>query len=331
MTSLAPILQAFFTDRLITQRRASPNTIAAYRDAFRLLLAFATSLTGKTASNLDIADIDADCVTGFLRHLEHERRNGPRSRNARLAAIRSLFSYAATRCPEDAATIQRVLAIPAAKAKCNTVTYLNDHEAAAFLTACNRATWAGRRDHAMFTLAIQTGLRISELTSLTVGDLHLGAGANIHCFGKGRKERHTPLIPHTVKVLAAWTRQLGPGPDTPLFPTSTGRALSRDAVEHRVKLTAARAAQTRPSLATKNVTAHTLRHTAAMRLLHAGVDITVIALWLGHEQITTTNTYLHADMTQKEEAIAKTSPIDARRTGTRYQADDRLLAFLDNL
>jgi site-specific recombinase XerD len=330
MTSLAPTLQAFFTDRLITQRRASPNTIAAYRDTFRLLLAFATSLTGKTASKLDIIDLDADCVTGFLRHLEHERRNGPRSRNARLAAIRSLFSYAATRCPEDAATIQRVLAIPVAKTKRNTVTYLNDHEAAAFLNACDQTTWTGRRDHAMFTLAIQTGLRISELISLTVGDLHLGAGPNIHCFGKGRKERRTPLIPHTVKVLAAWIKQLDPGLDTPLFPTSIGRALSRDAVEHRVKLTATRAAQACPSLEDKNTTAHTLRHTAAMRLLHAGVDITVIALWLGHEQITTTNTYLHADMTQKEQAIAKTNPIDAGNPG-RYHADDSLIAFLANL
>jgi site-specific recombinase XerD len=331
MTSLAPILQAFFTDRLATQRQASPNTISAYRDTFRLLLGYAVDARGKPASKLAITDLDADTITGFLHHLEHDRHNTIRSRNARLAAIRSLFSYAALRCPDDAATIQRVLAIPTSRTRRNLVAWLDDTEAAAFLTACDHSTWTGRRDHAMFALAIQTGLRVSELTSLSIGDIHLGVGPNVHCVGKGRKERRTPLVARTVEILSAWTSYLPADPASPLFPTSTGRPLSRDAIERRVKLVAAKAAGQCPSLVGKTITAHTLRHTAAMRLLHAGVDITVVALWLGHEQVTTTNIYLHADMTQKEEAIAKTSTLSPSSATSRYQPDDTLIAFLSAL
>lgn len=329
MTSLAPLLQAFFTDRLMTQRRASPHTIAAYRDTFRLLLDYACNQTGATPSGLQISDLDTACVTGFLTHLQQVRGNSIRTRNARLAAIHSLFGYAALRHPEHAAVIQRVLAIPTARIERNLVTYLDHAEADALLDACDQTTRTGRRDHAMFALAIQTGLRISELTGLKTADVHLGTGSHVHCTGKGRKERRTPLLPATVSVLKAWISERAGDPSDPLFATSTGRPLSRDAVERRIHLAATRARASCPSLRGKRVTTHTLRHTAAMRLLHAGVDTTVIALWLGHEQIATTNIYLHADMTIKENAIAKITPQEA--VAGRYQPPDPVLAFLASL
>lgn len=330
MTALAPLLQAFFTDRLINQRGASPNTIAGYKDTFRLLLGYAAARTGKKPSGLDIADLDAPLIAAFLHHLEHERGNQVRTRNNRLAAIHSLFGYAALRHPEHAATIQRVLAIPTKRCDRNLVTWLTETEADALLAAPDRTTWAGRRDHAMLVLAAQTGLRISELTGLTIADVHLGTGANVHCVGKGRKERATPLTTHTVAVLRVWLRERGGAPTDPLFPTRTGTRLSRDAVEHRLAghLTAARASC--PSLLTKRVGMHTLRHSAAMRLLEAGTDVTIIALWLGHEQpATTAQIYLHADMTQKQQAIDRVAPPGT--TPGRYRPPDPLLAFLEAL
>ncbi|KQY56234.1 MULTISPECIES: tyrosine-type recombinase/integrase [unclassified Nocardioides] len=329
MTSLAPLLQAFFTDRLMTQRRASPHTIAAYRDTFRLLLEYTTAQTGTAPSALQISDLDAPCISGFLTHLQQVRGNTVRTRNARLAAIHSLFGYAALRHPEHAAVIQRVLAIPSARIERNLVNYLDHAEADALLQACDQTTRTGRRDHAMFALAIQTGLRISELIGLTVADIHLGTGPHVHCVGKGRKERRTPILAGTVAVMRPWLTERNGHPDDPLFTTTAGRPLSRDAIERRIRLAATRAQAVCPSLAGKRVTAHTLRHSAAMRLLHAGVDTTVIALWLGHEQITTTNIYLHADMTIKENAIAKITPQSV--TAGRYQPSDPVLAFLANL
>jgi len=329
MTALAPTLQSFFTDRLMSQRQASPHTIAAYRDTFRLLLRFAAERTSKPPSTLDLSDLDAPLVGAFLEHLERDRRNSPRTRNNRLAAIHSLFSYAALRHPEHAASIQRVLAIPAKRFERNLVTFLTEPEADTLLAACDRTTWTGRRDHTLLVLAIQTGLRISELTALTISDVTLGTGANVHTIGKGRKERRTPLLPLTVSVLKAWLAERGGIGTEPLFPTITGHVLSRDAVEHRLALHVATARASCPSLRTKKITAHTLRHTAAMRLLLSGVDVTVIALWLGHEQVSTTNIYLHADMTQKERAIARVTP-PATRPG-RYLATDSVLTFLDTL
>ena len=329
MTALAPTLQAFFTDRLLSQRQASSHTIAAYRDSFRLLLRFAADRTHKQPCQLDIADLDAPLVGAFLDHLERDRRNTARTRNNRLAAIRSLFAYAALRHPEHAASIQRVLAIPAKRFERNLVTFLTEAEAAALLAACDRTTWTGRRDHTMLVLAIQTGLRISELTGLTRADIALGTGSHVHTVGKGRKERRTPLLPLTVSVLQAWLAERNGCPTEPLFPTITGTTLSRDAVEHRIARYATTARERCPSLRTKKVTAHTLRHTCAMRLLLSGVDVTVIALWLGHEQVTTTGIYLHADMTQKERAIARVTP-PATRPG-RYRAPDPVLAFLEAL
>jgi len=329
MTALAPTLQAFFTDRLARQRGASPNTVAAYRDTFRLLLGFTADRTHKQPCALDIGDLDAPLVAAFLEHLEVDRRNTVRTRNNRLAAIHSLFGYAALQHPEHAASIQRVLAIPTKRSERNLVTYLVDDEVDALLGACDRTTWTGRRDHAMVLLTIQTGLRISELARLTGADAHLGTGANVHTVGKGRKERRTPLVPLTVAVLRTWLTERRGAPTDPLFPTSTGRPLSRDAIEHRIAHYAAKACVTCPSMRTKHVTAHTLRHTAAMRLLLSGVDITVIALWLGHEQVSTTSIYLHADMAQKERAIARVSP-PGTQPG-RYRAPDPILAFLEGL
>ena len=329
MTALAPTLQAFFTDRLMSQRQASRHTIAAYRDTFRLLLGFAAQRTSIQPSNIDIGDLDAPLVAAFLDDLEHHRHNSVRTRNARLCAIHSLFAYAALRHPEHAASIQRVLAIPPKRFDRNLITYLTEPEIDALLAACDRGKWTGRRDHAMLLLTLQTGLRISELIGLTCADVVLGRGAHVHCIGKGRKQRRTPLLPATVAVLRVWlTERNGAAPE-PLFPTSTGRALSRDAVEHRIAHYTATASGQCPSLASKRITAHTLRHTAAMRLLLSGVDITVIALWLGHEQTATTQIYLHADMTQKERAIARTTP--PRSKPGRYQPPDPILVFLEAL
>ena len=329
MTALAPTLQAFFTSRLTGQRGASGNTVAAYRDTWRLLLGYASRRTGKHPSQLDIADLDAPLIAAFLDHLEHDRGNSPRTRNQRLTAIRSLFTWAAMRHPEHAADIQRILAITPKRYQRNLVTYLTTAETEALLAACDQATWTGRRDHAMIMLAAQAGLRVSELTALTAADVTLGTGAHVHTIGKGRKERRTPLLPGTAIVLRTWLAGRKGQPGDPLFPTSTGRRLSRDAIEQRITVHAAKAARACPSLRAKHVTAHTLRHTCAMNLLQAGNDIAVIALWLGHEQVATTSIYLHADMTQKERAIARTQPLST--TPGRYRAPDTLLAFLEGL
>jgi integrase/recombinase XerD len=329
MTALAPTLQAFFTDRLARQRDASPNTIAAYKTSLRLLIVFTSDRLKKRPSDLDIGDLDAVVVTAFLEHLEHDRSNSPRTRNNRLAAIRSLFGFAALRHPEHAATIQRVLAIPTKRHEQRLVNYLTDDEIDALLAACDMATWTGRRDQTMLALTVQTGLRISELAALTCSDITLTTGANVHTIGKGRKERRTPLLPATVKNLRGWLTERRGNPDDPVFPTRTGRHLSRDAIEHRLAHYSTLAARTCPSLRTKQVTTHTLRHTCAMRLLLQGVDVTVIALWLGHAQISTTDIYLHADMRQKEQAIARVAP--PTTPPGRYQPTDTVLAFLDNL
>jgi integrase/recombinase XerD len=327
MSALAPTLQAFFTERLIGQRQASPHTIAAYRDTLRLLLTFTAARTGKQPSALDLDDLDAPLIGAFLDHLEHERHNSVRTRNARLAAIRSLFHYAALRHPEHAATIQRVLAIPPKRFERTLITFLTEPEITALLAAPDRGTWTGRRDHAMLLLATQTGLRASELIRLACSDVHLGAGAHVSCLGKGRKQRITPLTKQTVAVLRAWLAERAGHPDEPLFPTRTGHTLSRDAIEHRLARHAATANTACPSLTTKKITPHVLRHTAAMRLLHAGVDTSVIALWLGHEQIETTQIYLHADMALKEAALARTKPPNT--PPGRYRPPDALLAFLE--
>jgi len=329
MTALAPTLQAFFTDRLLRQRQASPHTVAAYRDTLRLLLGYATARTGLPPSRLDLADLDAPLIAGFLDHLERDRHNSTRTRNTRLAAIHSLFRFAAAQHPEHADTISRVLAIPPTRCDQTLVTYLTDGEVAALLAACDQTTWTGRRDHTLLLLAAQTGLRISELAGLTRRDVHLGNGAYVACHGKGRKDRITPLATPTAAVLRHWLCEQAGEPDTPLFPTRRGTALSRDAVEHRIAHYTRLAAGQCPSLHAKTVTAHTLRHTTAMRLLHAGIDTSIIALWLGHARVETTQIYLHADLELKQKALDRTRPPTSR--AGRYQPPDALLAWLEAL
>ena len=329
MSPLAPALQSFFTDRLIRQRHVSSHTIAAYRDSLRLLLGFASAQTGVAPSALDLADLDAPLIGGFLDHLETERCNTVRTRNARLAAIHSLFRFAALDHPEHADSIARVLAIPPKRFDRALITYLTEPEVDALLTACDQSTWTGRRDHALLLLAVQTGLRISELTRLTRRDLHLGPGAHVACHGKGRKDRITPLTTNTVAVLRQWLSELAGDTDAPLFPTRSGAPLSRDAIEHRIAHYTGKAANDCPSLQTKTITAHVLRHTTAMRLLHAGIDTSVIALWLGHVSIDTTQIYLHADLEIKQRALARTRPPNTR--AGRYQPPDSLLTWLETL
>jgi integrase/recombinase XerD len=329
MSALAPTLQAYFTERLISQRAASPNTIGAYKLTFKLLLAFASKHAAKTPATLDIADLGAPLIAAFLDHLERERHNSPATRNNRLAAIHSLFAYIALQHPEHAASVQRVLAIPPKRTERNIVTYLSEPEVNALLQACDHSAWTGRRDHAMFALTIQAGLRISELAGLSQQDVTLGTGANVHTVGKGRKERRTPLVATTTTILKAWLKERPGAPSDPLFPAITGGHLSRDAIERRLARHVTLASTSCPSINAKRVTMHTLRHTAAMRLLLAGNDVTIIALWLGHEQLATTNVYLHADMTHKQQAIDRASPLTAKPG--RYRPPDALMAFLDAL
>ena len=329
MSAVAPTLQAFFTERLARQRQASPRTIAAYRDGLRLLVTFVQQRHGIAPSRLDWDDLAASVITAFLDHLEHDRHNSPRTRNARLTAIRSLFIYAALRHPEHAATIQQVLAIPPKRFNKATVAFLTATEVAALLAAPDRASWEGRRDHALLLLAVQTGLRVSELTELNCSDITLETGANVRCNGKGRKQRAVPLTETTAAVLKVWLRERDGRPDDPLFPVRTGRRLSRDAVERRVAKHATTAAQRCPSLEAKRLTPHVLRHTSAMSLLQAGVDSSVIALWLGHADVRSTNVYLHADLTIKEQALARVTP--ASTPPGRYRPPDPLLAFLESL
>ena len=329
MTTLAPALEAFFTERLMTQRRASAHTIAAYRDCFRLLLGYLQHHTGTAPSRLHIADLDATVITAFLEHLEHDRANSVRTRNARLAAIRSFFRFAALRYPEHAGQIQRVLAIPDKRADRGLVCYLTAPEIDALLAAPNRTTPAGRRDHTLIALAVQTGLRVSELTGLHLADIHLDTGAHVRVHGKGRKERSTPLTAHTVTLVRNWTREHVGQPTDALFPGRGHRPLSPDAVQRLLAKHAATASIRCPSLRAKHVTPHVLRHTAAMALLAAGVDPVVIALWLGHERLETTDIYIHADLSIKERALARTTPPNT--PPGRYRATDPLLTFLERL
>jgi site-specific recombinase XerD len=329
MTAIAPTLQAFFTERLINQRHASPKTIAAYRDTWRLLVGFAAGRRAKQPCALDFDDIGTTVVAASLDHLETDRGNSVRTRNARLAAVRSMFRFAVLQHPEHASTIARALDMPPKRYDRKLVTYLTETEVAALVGAPDTTTWAGRRDQALLLVAAQTGLRISELIGLTRADVALGAGAHAACHGKGRKDRVTPLTSTTVRVLRAWLVERAGTATDPLFPTRTGSALSRDATEHRIALHSTTATTTCPSLRHKQVSAHVLRHSAAMRLLEAGVDTTVTALWLGHEKVDTTAIYLHADLTIKERALARTTPSGAKPG--RYRPPDSLLAFLEPL
>jgi integrase/recombinase XerD len=330
MSTLAPLLQSYFNDRLIGQRQASPNTVASYRDTWCLLLHFAQRRTGKAPHKLAIEDIDAPLVGAFLDHLESERRVSVRTRNARLTAIRSLFHYAAYRHPEQAAVVQRVLAIPSKSTRKTIVRYLNEEEIEALLAAPDRSRSIGRRDHILLLLALETGLRVSELTGLSCSDVRLGVGAHVHCVGKGRKERITPLRPETRAMVEGWLGERAGGPQDPLFPGPRGGRLSRDGVRRLLERHVVTASLACPSLATASISPHVLRHSAAMRWRRHGIDLATIAILLGHEDPRTTHaTYLHADLAMKESALALTAPLNT--VAGRYRAGDPLLRFLEEL
>jgi site-specific recombinase XerD len=327
--SFPALLQRFFTERLVTHQDASAYTVAAYRDTFRLLLRFTQARLGRAPSDLRLEDLDVDCLEAFLVHLEHDRGNLPRTRNQRLAALHGFFRYVALSEPAYSLQCQRILAIPAKRWTRGTVAFLTEEEAAALVGAPDTTTWIGRRDHVLLLVATQTGLRNSELTALRREDVALDTGPHVRCVGKGRKARATPLRPDVAAALADWLA-VHPGvPTAALFPSRRGTRLSADALERLVTRHVAGAQRTCPSLAEKTVTPHTLRHTAAMALLQRGVDLSVIALWLGHESTETTEIYLHADMRLKERALAH-----ATETGVvpaRYRPPDAVLAFLQSL
>ena len=328
-SSFPALLQSFFTQRLFEQRSSSGHTIAGYRDAFRLLLRFAAEQLDKTPSNLLLEDLDASFIGQFLEHLERDRGNTARTRNARLAAVHSFFRYVALEEPAHALLCQRVLAIPNKRHERRLIEFLHREEIDALVAAPNPSTWIGRRDRTFLIVAVQTGLRVSELIGLRCQDVVLGTGAHVQCVGKGRKQRGTPLREEAAAILASWLRERNGLPQDPVFPSIRGGPLSRDAIERLVTKYANAAQQSCPSLNHKKVTPHVLRHSAAMDLLQHGIDRSVIALWLGHESVETTQMYLHADLRLKEQALSRTTPLGVKPV--RYRPDDPLLAFLEGL
>jgi site-specific recombinase XerD len=327
--TLPTLIQSFFTDRLLRQRAMSPNTVASYRDTFRLLLRFAAQRLNKQPSQLEIEQLNAAFIGEFLEHLEEGRGNGARTRNTRLAAIRTFYRYVALSEPAYSLLCQQVLAIPNKRFERRPIEFLHRDEIEALLAAPDTSTWIGRRDRTLLLVATQTGLRVSEITALRRKDVVLERGAHVRCDGKGRKERCTPLRKETETALRNWLKEQDGQDDDPVFPALRGDQLSRDAVERLVAKHTATASTKCPTLENKKVTPHTLRHSSAMDLLQHGVDRTVIALWLGHECVQTTQMYLHADLRVREEALARTAPLDVKQA--RYRPDDRLLSFLEGL
>ncbi|MBV6273237.1 site-specific integrase [Alcaligenaceae bacterium CGII-47] len=326
---LPALVQRFFTQRLLEQQGVSPHTVASYRDTFRLLLAFATKETGRTPAKLMLEDLDMLLIERFLRYLERERGNSIRTRNTRLAGVHAFFQFVAVQEPALGLQCQRILAIPAKRCEHGSVEFLTEEEASALIASPDTRTWIGNRDRTLLLVAIQTGLRSSELRALRRHDVVLGTGAHVRCFGKGRKMRCTPLRPDVVAILNDWLRRHSGQPDDPLFPSSRGSLMSADALQKLVSKHVATASIVCPTLKEKTVTPHTLRHAAAMNLLMHGVDLSVIALWLGHESTETTQIYLHADMGLKERALAHTNPSGA--IPARYKPSDPLLTFLESL
>jgi site-specific recombinase XerD len=328
-TPFPALLQRFFTDRLSTQMEASTNTVASYRDTFRLLLRYAGDRLSAPPTKMRIEDLDAELIADFLVHVETTRHNGARSRNTRLAAIRSFFRFVAMNEPAHLLHCQRILAMPGKRYVRRNVSFLDRPEIDALLAAPDRTTWVGRRDHAILLVALQSGLRASELVNLRRDDIVLGTGAHIRCEGKGRKQRSTPLRRDAAKLLEQWMKdQPGTG-SAPLFPSIRGEKLSRDALEHLVRKHCATASASCGTLIGKRISPHVLRHSTAMELLQSGVDQSVIALWLGHESVETTQVYIHADLRLKEQALARVAA-PASLPG-RYRPDDKLLAFLEAL
>ena len=328
--TLPALIERFFTERLMRQRRVSPHTIASYRDTFRMLLEFVHARLHRPPSSLDLQDLAAPTISAFLDDLEKRRSVSVRTRNLRLTAIRSFFRFIAYEEPAHSALIQRVLAIPSKRHDKRLVHFLTRPEIEALLAAPVRTTWIGRRDYALLLLAVQTGLRLSELTGLDREAVVLGRGAHVRCVGKGRKERCTPLTKHTVNTMQTWLKEPSRSNSQALFPNANGGRLSPDAVQAMLAKHVVTASRHHPSLTRKRISPHVLRHSAAMELLQAGVDCSVIALWLGHESLETTQVYLHAHLALKEAALAKLHPLNGKTAG-RYRPGDQLLAFLNGL
>jgi integrase/recombinase XerD len=328
--NVAPLVERFFTERLVRQQDVSVHTIASYRDTFKLLLKFAMAKLGKAPSALTLDELDAPFIGAFLTDLETVRGTSVTTRNLRLTAVRSFFRFVSFEEPAHSALIQRVLAIPSKRHDKREVNFLTRSEIEAVLAAPDRTTWLGRRDHTLLLLATQTGLRLSELIGLSREAIHLGTGAHVRCVGKGRKERCTPLTRYARIALQAWLNEPARHDASVLFPNLHGGRLSPDSVQSLLAKHVCVASKTCPSLATKRVSPHVLRHSAAMELLQAGVDSSVIALWLGHESIETTQTYLHAHLGLKEAALAKLEPYKQHKR-LRFSPDDHVLAFLDAL
>lgn len=323
------LLQQFFQRRLLAERGASAHTIASYRDTFELLLRYAERQTGRTASALTLADLDAPLVLAFLDHLEHERGNSPRTRNLRLTAIRSFMRYASLRDPASLPVTERVLAISAKRFDRPALDFLTRAEVEALLAAPDQASWSGQRDAVLLAMLYNSGARVSELAGLRVADLLLDRASALHLHGKGRKERVVPLWKRTASQLRGWLSRIDQSPDAPVFPNRAGKPMTRSGVEQRLRVAISKASQRCPSLAARRISPHTLRHTTAMHLLQSGVDITVIALWLGHEDTATTHLYVEADLAMKEAALKRLDEPSLKPV--RYKAPDQLLAFLEAL
>ena len=328
--SFAALVQAYFAEYLTQQRALSPQTIAAYRDGFVLFLGFAESRLGKSPATMALADVTPELIMAFLDHLERQRHNSVRSRNARLAALRSFLKFAAHRDVASLQVIERALGVPVKRFERPMFGYLSREEMLAVIGAPDDS-WLSQRDHVLFLLMYNTGARVSEIIGVKVGDVVLDDNAAcVHLHGKGRKQRSVPLWRSTVKAVRAWLR-LNSQFDaaSALLPNRNGNAMTRSNVTKRLMLAARTAATQYPRLTKQRVSPHTIRHTTAMHLLQAGVDISVIALWLGHESPVTTHHYVEADLTMKERALAKLHEPDVKIQ--RYRAPDSLLDFLKTL
>lgn len=323
------LLQAFFTDRLMSEKQASSHTVASYRDTFRLLIEYVHERLKKEPTTIRIADLNTDFLMSFLNYLEKKRGVSARSRNQRLGAIRSFFRYVAFKAPEHSGLVQQILAIPSKRYDLKLVDFLTREEIEAILQKPDRNTWIGRRDHALILVAVQTGMRVSELMGLCRRDLAVENAAHVRCLGKGRRDRCIPLTKQTTAVLRSWSKELPTSPETPLFPNSQGARMSSDCFQYLLRKYALAAGETVPSLNGKRVSPHVLRHSAAIQLLLSGVDRSLIALWLGHQSVETTQIYLDANLAMKEAILKMMTPVEAHRR--RYRPDDALLSFLKAL
>ena len=330
-TDLARLIQSYFCSYLINQRRVSKHTVGSYRDMFRLLLPFVAIQQNKSVSSLGLMDITSEVVILFLQHLEEQRNNRVQTRNARLSAIRSFLNYAAVEEPEALPTIQQVLAIPEKCTHRFLFEYLEKNEIEALLKVQDLATWSGRRDHALLLTLYNTGARVSEIIRIQLADIDMQKQHAIHLHGKGRKERIIPLWPQTIAELRKWQVNLKYLPNSPLFPNRYGDPLTRFGVTQRLDCAIKNACDICPSLKGRKISPHTIRHTTAMHLLQSGVDLTVIALWLGHEKIETTHQYMEANLEMKRKALAKLSPIDSQSSSSSDKPSEDVLAFLESL